>query len=127
VVEQRIRNIERSHSCVFERPIKSGHLTILSGAFFVFSLQFVAVAIGEAGTTYAIRTGVNPASDLEIIRYYRSEILKKDGSIIFDGREDSGRRDISGKFVNKDKKQIWVEAEAWNGGDDYRLNVIETK
>jgi hypothetical protein len=78
-------------------------------------------------TTYAIRTGVNPASDLEIIRYYSGEILKKDGSIIFDGRDDSGRRDITGKFVNKDKKQVWFEAVAWNGGDDYRLTVIETK
>ena len=78
-------------------------------------------------TTYSIRTGINPASDLEIIRHYSNEIVKKDGSIIFDGRDDSGRRDITGKFVGKDKKVIWVETVAWNGGDDYRLTVIETK
>jgi len=78
-------------------------------------------------TTYSIRTGINPTSDLEIIRYYSNEVLKKDGSIVFDGRDDSGRRDISGKFFNKDKKQVWVEVVAWNGGDDYRLTVIESK
>ena len=78
-------------------------------------------------TTYSIRTGIKPASDLEIIRFYSSEVMKKDGSIVFDGRDDSSRRDITGKFFNKDKKQIWVEAVAWNGGDDYRLTVIESK
>ncbi len=78
-------------------------------------------------TTYAIRHGASPMSDLEIVRYYSDDILKKDGSIMFDDRDDAGRRDITGKFMNSKQKLVWVEVVAWNGGDDYRITVIETK
>ncbi|MDR3590835.1 MAG: hypothetical protein P4N41_14380 [Negativicutes bacterium] len=78
-------------------------------------------------TTYSVRHGASPTSDLDIVRFYSSEVSKKDGTIVFDDRDDAGRRDISGKFVNSKQKLVWVEVVAWNGGDDYRITVIETR
>jgi len=49
VVEQRIRNKERIPVANPGKLIKSRHLTISSGAFFVFSLQFVAVERVDVG------------------------------------------------------------------------------
>lgn len=76
-------------------------------------------------TTYTVKDGNESTSDLDIIQHYSNEILKMKGSLVFDDRDDSGRRDITGKFYNDQKKLVWVEAVAWNGGDDYRITVIE--
>ena len=78
-------------------------------------------------TTYTISKGRTFTPEEEIIRYYSGEIAKKNGTLIFDDRDDAARRDITGKFFNSDNKLVWVEIVAWNGGDDYKITWIETQ
>ncbi len=70
--------------------------------------------------SYYSKKGVEPASELEIIRNYENAIRKAGGTVLF----TEGDSFTVGKIV-QDGKEIWVHARPWNSGKGIELNIVE--
>lgn len=69
---------------------------------------------------YYVKNGVEPATDLEIIRNYENAIRKAGGTVLY----TEGNYRTVGKII-KDGKEIWVQARSWYRGKSIELHIIE--
>lgn len=69
--------------------------------------------------SYYIKKGVQPPSDLQILRNYINAILKIGGVKIYEGRYDAYLK------VDKGGTNIWIHVRSWNDGEGCDLNILE--
>jgi outer membrane protein OmpA-like peptidoglycan-associated protein len=69
---------------------------------------------------YCNNRGVEPASELEIIRNYENAIKKASGTVLY----TYGKSYTVGKIM-REGKEIWVRVHPWNGGSCMELNIAE--
>ena len=69
--------------------------------------------------SYCVKTGVEPPTELQIIRNHTNAIKKIGGTVIFESNKDAHL------MVKKSGMETWVKVHPWNQGDCYTLYITE--
>jgi outer membrane protein OmpA-like peptidoglycan-associated protein len=81
---------------------------------------------------YGLKENAKKASEIQIIRNYANAVRNMGGAILFEGKTDGTNCEdlslctqfLTGKVV-KGGKELWIEVVPCEGGNDYRLTVVE--
>lgn len=71
--------------------------------------------------SHYINEGVEPPSDLQVLRNFANAIQKIGGTTIYEGSYDTYLK------VEKENMITWIHVHSWNGGAGYDLNICEKK
>ena len=71
--------------------------------------------------SHYINEGVEPPSDLQVLRNFANAIQKIGGTTIYEGSYDTYLK------VEKEGMITWIHVHSWNGGAGYDLNICEKK
>ncbi len=69
--------------------------------------------------SYCVKTGVEPPTELQIIRNHTNAIKKIGGTVIFEDNKDAHM------MIKKSGMETWVKVFPWNQGDCYTLYITE--